>query len=660
MAHVDDIELGSWRANADNTFWLLFSLVAVVIPHMLRFPLWVSVVFAALVVWRWLSVSYGRWSPGRWLMVLVAVGAFVAIGLQFRSLIGRDAGVALLALLAGLKLLETRTARDAYVTLMLTFFLVVTNFLYSQSIATGIYMLAVTIVTTTALVSLQHSNREIGPRERLRIARNHFAQALPLMLVAFVLFPRLPGPLWSLPKDVNAGVTGLSESMAPGQISSLSQSNAVAFRVKFAGPRPRPQDMYWRGPVLDQSDGVRWTRGSPRLPVLPQFLTQRVGKPVDYVVTLEPSAQRWLFALEMPATSVADASTNSAGEILTRHPINELRQYSARSYMQFLFRQTTNPELRLAQQLPLGYHPKARALAAKWRSEIVDQAAIVERALDYLREQQFAYTLRPPLLKDDPVDEFLFQSRRGFCEHFASAFVILMRAAGIPARVVTGYQGGEENKVGEYWIVRQRDAHAWAEVWLSDRGWSRVDPTAAVAPTRINSGVDAALPATSADTVFGMQAASQALGWWRQLRHSWDAINNGWNQWVLGYGRDVQRDFLAQFGLDTKSWRDVGVAFLTIMAATLACIALWIWRRREPIDAVVRAYLRFCVRLAAAGVERGANEPASVFAARASAALPARSSQIAEVTRAYESARYGRASKASRAEFVRLARQFRA
>ncbi|MEM7406195.1 MAG: DUF3488 and transglutaminase-like domain-containing protein [Pseudomonadota bacterium] len=642
MARRPDLEIDSWRANSENTLWLLLSVLAVMVPHMVRMPLWCSGAFLGLLTWRWLIISRGQWSPGRSVTIVLAVASFVAVSIQYRSLAGRDPGVALLALLAGMKLLETRTARDAYVALFLVYFLIITNFLYSQSILMGLYMVCVAVLTTSALISLQHSNSELPPRQRLRVAGSLLTQAVPLMLVAFVLFPRLPGPLWGLPKDAHAGVTGLSESMSPGQISNLSRSNAVAFRVTFQGPAPSAADMYWRGPVLDNFDGLEWTRANRQgSAAVPQFLTERVGDPVDYVVTLEPTQHRWLFALEMNATLPDRAYFNTAGEIRVQEPIRELRQYGVRSYLNYIYRQTTPRELRHALALRQPFHPRARALARKWRAEAASPQEIVDRALAFFREQPFEYTLTPDRIDGDSVDEFLFLTRSGFCEHYAGAFVVLMRAAGIPARVVTGYQGAERNAIGDYWVVRQRDAHAWAEVWLEDRGWARVDPTAAVAPARIDRGVDAALPDSSTDAVFGMARRDDVGRWWWQVQQAWDTVDNTWNQWILGYGPERQREFLRELGFDVKSWRDIGLIFIAAAFLALLLVTLWMWRRREPVDPVARLYRRFSRRLARHGVERFSHEGPRDFGARAALALPAAADDIGAVIDAYERIRYG-------------------
>lgn len=657
---LDELELGSWRANGENTIWLLVTIVAVVLPHMSRLPIWVSGVFLGLVVYRWLVVKRGFATPGRWFMVTLAVFAIVAVLIQYRSVLGRDSGVAMLTLLAGLKLLETQVARDAYVTLLLAYFLAVTNFLYSQDVATGAYMLVVMLVTTASLVSLQHPLSEVDARRRLRIAGVHLAQALPLMLVAYLLFPRLSGPLWGLPKDAHAGVTGLSESMRTGQISSLSRSNAVAFRVRFAGERPESSEMYWRGPVLDKTDGLNWTRAEEKGRMhWPHEAVRNRARPVSYTVTLEPTQQDWLFALELPGKIPDRATFTTRGELKAKRKIRERMQYEATSYLSFDYPALRRENLLRAAQLPAGYHPRARRLAAEWAAKGRSPDEIVALALQYFREQPFTYTLQPPLLAGDPIDEFLFLTRRGFCEHFASAFTVLMRAAGIPTRVVTGYQGGERNDVGDYWVVRQRDAHAWSEVWLGKRGWVRVDPTAAVAPERVELGVDLALPDSGFDSVFGIASSDTLTRWWRQMRFSWDNLNNTWNQWVLGYGATRQTAFLANLGVDVRSWRDVGTTFLIVMFCTFAAVAAVLLLRRPGVDPVRKAYTRFCARLASRGVDRLPAEGPRDFAVRAARALPQHADEIEAICAAYENLRYGDAEPALAGQFSRAVKAFR-
>ena len=657
---VELLETNHWRANADNTGWLLASLVAVVVPHMGRMPFWVTGVFALLVMWRWLVIARGYARPGRWIMVALALAAIIAIMVQFRGVLGRDSGIALLTLLAGLKLLETRVVRDAYVTLFLTYFLIITNFLYSQGIVISVYMCAVTVMTTAALIGMQHSAGEVAARQRVRIAGRMLAQALPLMMVGFLLFPRLPGPLWGLPKDAHAGVTGLSDSMSPGQVSSLSQSSAVAFRVKFEGDAPDPSAMYWRGPVLENTDGYKWERNKRRVTTLDrETLVATGGRTVEYTVTLEPTHHRWLFALELNADKPDDAALLDNGELMLGQPIRERRRYRIKSQLDYTLLARTQQELDAASVLPHGMHPKTRQLAEQWAAADSRPEALVARALTHFRSLAFVYTLQPPLMSGDPVDEFMFLNRRGFCEHYAAAFTVLMRAAGVPARVVTGYQGGEFNEVSDYWLVRQRDAHAWSEVWLGERGWVRVDPTGAVAPERVESGVDEALPDSAAGAVFGLARADLLSSWWRRARLGWDTVNNSWNQWILGYGADRQRQFLRDLGLDVASWRDIGLAFLLASGLALAFAAALIWRRPSRRDPSADSYMAFCRKLERHGLARAPNEGPQDFCERAQTALPQMRQEIADITAMYLAARYGLGGSEAAEQLSREVRRFR-
>src|SRR3569623_946517 len=419
---------------------LLAALALVGVPHALHLPLWLSGVAVGLGIWRYIAAHRQLRLPPSWLRIALTVLSLGAIFGQYGTLLGRDAGAALLIAMLGLKLLELREPRDVYVVGCLGYFLVIVHFLYSQTPLLVVYMLATVVLLTATLIDL--TRREHAPlRPLLRLAATLVGYAVPLMLAAFILFPRISSPLWGLPNDAYSGMSGLSNEMAPGRISQLSLSDAVAFRVEFEGALPPPQQRYWRGPVFSLTDGERW-RGGPldeRERGAPSFVA--LGAPFRYSVTLEPRDHRWLFALELPAEG----------------------------------------------------SPRARALAADWRAHATSSADVVQAALRMYREQHFVYTLTPPRIDDDFVDGFLFGTRRGFCEHYAASLAFLMRAAGIPARVVTGYQGGELNSFGNYLVVRHRDAHAWTEVWLGDSGWVRVDPTAAVAPERIERGIDPAL-----------------------------------------------------------------------------------------------------------------------------------------------------------------------
>jgi transglutaminase-like putative cysteine protease len=469
-------ETRQWTLTPERTLWITGCLALVVAPHAARIPAWVLVSFAALAGWRVANAMRGVPLPSTWLVIVLSATMLTAVYASYGTLFGRDAGVALLAVLAGMKLMESRRLRDAYVLSALGYFLVITNFLYSQSILTGVYMLAVVLIMTATLIAFSTVSGELAPRARLRMAAGMLIQATPIMLVLFF-----------------GAVSGLSESMSPGRISRLSLSDAVAFRVTFQSKAPAPSQLYWRGPVLWHTDGWEWKSGQPARSWRAQY-AELQGEPVDYTITIEPHQQFWLIALEVPTTIPLGAQMTQDFQLRTPKPVRGRRRYQMRSHPQARLSRSSLEEQTAALALPPGKHPKARALAAEWREELQDDDAVVARALEYFGRQPFVYTLTPPLLKYDPVDEFLFDTRSGFCESYASSFTVLMRAAGIPARIVTGYQGGELNPLGDYLIVRQRDAHAWTEVWLQDRGWVRVDPTGAVSPDRIRLGIDAAIP----------------------------------------------------------------------------------------------------------------------------------------------------------------------
>ncbi len=468
-----------------------------VASHTQWLPVWVSVALAALLSWRVAIAIRGASLPPRWVLVLLTLGTAVGVFLSYRTIMGRDPGVTLLVMLLFLKLLETRAPRDIFVVAFLVYFVALANFFYSQSIPIAGLMLLSVIVATTALVGFSAPQRPMV--EDLKTAGRMLAQAGPVMLLLFFLFPRVQGPLWGLPQDAYSGVTGLSDTMSPGAISALSLSDAIAFRVRFETLTPPRNQLYWRGPVMTDFDGTTWRVGLPQL--RREMRVDASGTPIDYEVTLEPHNRNWMFALEMPTRIPESARLTSDYLAISLTPIRSRIRYEMRSSPQFQARNGANPgDLAAALGLPSGVDPRARALSREWRESLADDAAIVRRAIEFYRGSRFEYTLQPPLLGRNSVDEFLFDTKQGFCEHFASSFVFLMRAAGVPARVVTGYQGGDTNPVDGYMVVRQADAHAWAEVWLESSGWTRGDPTAAAIPIRLELGITAAAPRACATT----------------------------------------------------------------------------------------------------------------------------------------------------------------
>jgi transglutaminase-like putative cysteine protease len=615
--------------------WLMAALSLAMLPHLLRLPWWLGILFAAAVGWCWLSATGSIPLPRRWLLMGLTLISITAISLHYNTLFGRDAGVALLGTMAALKLLELRTRRDAMVLVLLGYFLSMANLLYTQTLSTAVYLLIVVALLLTTQINLQRHRVALPPMASLHLVTYLIIQAIPVMLVLFVLFPRIPGPLWGLPKDAHRGLTGLSDEMRPGSISQLSLSDAVAFRVRFSGPIPPADQLYWRGPVLEAYDGYSWRRFTESS--YTEFPYQVAGQPVDYTVILEPHGKRWLFALDLPAKLPPDTGITQSLQLLRKQPVNEVLRYEMRSYLRYRTTGTTK-EFR-QQNLPSHTNPRARALAAEWRKRHANPEAIVQAALTLFHQQPFHYTLRPPLLRHkNATDQFLFETRQGFCEHYASSFVFLMRAAGIPARIITGYLGGERNPLGDYFIVRQSDAHAWAEVWLKQRGWVRVDPTAAVAPERVEHGLYAAVENTD---VLPLLARRDYL-WIRQLALGWDSLNNAWNEWVLAYGPERQRKFITASGLAWMGSSALAVAMvITLLSMILIYAAFYKLRHRITIDPVALVYQRFCNKLARRGLVREPYEGPLDFTRRAANYCPDVAIEIQRIGQLYATLRYG-------------------
>jgi transglutaminase-like putative cysteine protease len=621
-----------------------------VAPHAQWLPIWVSASAGTLLAWRAVIAIRGGALPVRWLLVLLTLGTVIGVFLTYRTILGRDPGVTLLLMLLFLKLLETRASRDVFVVAFLVYFVALSNFFYSQSIPIAGLMLATVVVATTALVGFSAPQRALT--DDLKTAGRMLAQAGPVMLLLFFFFPRVQGPLWGLPQDAYTGTTGLSDTMSPGSISTLSLSDAIAFRVKFEAATPPRSQLYWRGPVMTDFDGTTWRVDPPQL--RREMSVDAAGAAVDYEVTLEPSNRNWMFALEMPTRLPPNARLTGDYLVISLTPIRNRIRYEMRSSPQFQARSGGNPaDLAAALRLPGGVDPRARDLARGWRESSGDNAAIVRSAIEFFRGSRFEYTLQPPALGRNSVDEFLFDTKQGFCEHFASSFVFLMRAAGVPARVVTGYQGGDTNPVDGYMVVRQADAHAWAEVWLDASGWTRVDPTAAAVPVRVEFGITAAAPA-------GVPLLMRSgFIWLRSLRNNWDALTNQWNQWVLGYNPERQIEMLSRLGMKQPSWETMTLMLFWSVGGVLVLVALWLLRGMRREDAAQRAWLRFCEKLARAGLERARTEGPLDYAGRASSEFPERSAAVRAITELYVEQRYGPgADGESLARLRHLVREF--
>lgn len=618
--------------------WMVAALVLALLPTASRLPFWITATFALAAAWRLLILRFGWRLPPGWLRLLLAVCAIGGVLLTFRTFNGLEPGGGLLVAMAAMKLLESRSRRDIQVLSLIGFFLVLTQLLYDQPIWSLPWMLAVVVAISLALMQGVRGGAPLPWRTATALVLRMLAFAVPVALILFLLFPRVPGPFWALPSRGTAGQTGLDDEMSPGTISRLIQSDEVAFRVNFEGAMPLPAARYWRGPVLERFDGWTW-RDSERFPQLRLRVEPR-GLRFRYRMVIEPNGRPWLLALDYPTNwSDREAFLTHEFQLVSRRPVEGIRSIGVESWPEAIPEAAIAPGLRGRMlQLPANRNPRTVALAGELRAAAASDRDFVAAVLAMFRSQPFVYTLNPPLLTGGhPVDDFLFRSRRGFCEHYASAFTLLARAAGIPARVVTGYQGGEVNPYSNRLVVRQSDAHAWSEVWLEERGWTRVDPTGAVAPGRIELSLADALPA--GETVPG--GVFRHFRVLRELSQSWDALNSLWTDWVLGYGPERQLALLARLGLPAD-WRTLVAGLASLVAAVLLLLSLWLaWRlRRPPVPEALRLYELFCRRLERRGLARAPSEGPMDFARRASAAQPDLDPQLRRITGLYLQLRY--------------------
>ncbi|MFN2644227.1 MAG: DUF3488 and DUF4129 domain-containing transglutaminase family protein [Burkholderiales bacterium] len=633
--------------------WLSGSLGIVIAPHALRAPWWLALLTLCLYGWRFYCTLNRSPLPARWLTIGIALVGMLGVWVEYRTLFGRQPGVFLLMFFSGLKLLESRTHRDGAIAAFLGYFLIITNFLYTQSIPTAIAMCAGVFAITATLVGFSAPARPV--RANLRTAGVLLAHAAPAAVALFLLFPRVHGPLWGMPQDAYSGMTGLSETMTPGNLAQLALSDAIAFRASFEGTPPPAVERYWRGPVLWDFDGRTWSSGAAHAVRFEP--PERPGRSYRYSVVLEPHNRTWLFALEKAASVPPGARISFDGQLLAMTPVRSRVRYDMVSVAPAPGRRPESQEsLARALRLPPGTNPRATALAREWRAAGGTDGAIVARALTFLRDGRYTYTLEPPLLGVNPVDEFLFDTKAGFCEHFSSSFTLLMRAAGIPARVITGYQGGELNPVDQIMSVRQSDAHAWSEVFLAGRGWVRIDPTAASMPRRVNDGLAAALPQRESLPLF----MRPELEWLRVVRNQWEAAAHKWNLWVLGYGPERQRELMLSFGMRDADWRKLTAVLFSFLGLVTIALLVWSLTRLTRPDPVQRAWQLFCGKLAKQGVVRAAYEGPRDYVGRAARALPGSRRAILRIGALYIAVRYGQRNSAPASmRLRRLVRELR-
>jgi transglutaminase-like putative cysteine protease len=643
-----------WPERERPLHWVIAAFAAAVALHADRLPLWCLAAIAAILLWRLFAAIASLDLPRRLIRIGLGGGLLLAVVAQFSTISGLAAGSALLAAMGAVKLLETRGRRDHYIVLGVSLFLMIAATLDRQGLARiGLYG-AHLWLCCAALAIVGTPGTRLPARAAFGLAGRTLAYALPLTLLLFLFFPRVQGQIWSLPTG-NAAVTGLGDEMSPGSISQLTESDEPAFRVTFGGPRPPSMSLYWRGPVLHQFDGYTWRREMGR--VYRSARLEYEGPAYRYRITLEPHRQRWWFALDLPVPPLRPGVFFTFDyQLIGAEPVSQAVNYELTSHIAYRSEeQASLLARRVDLQLPPNRNRRTLQWARRERERAGSDAAYVTRVLELFRDGGFLYSLTPPLLDLDSVDDFLFRTRTGFCGHYASAFATLMRAAGIPARVVTGYHGGEWNPIGQYLIVRQSDAHAWVEIWVDGRGWSRIDPTGVVAPDRLRR---AALDRI-AESAGGADPLIAELGWWARTALTWDAINTWWKIRVLDFDLGSQLALLRELGFERPALRQLGWLVAGGLATWLLAIALRFGRapRAPRGDALARSYRRLCARLAGAGIAREPQEGPLDYAARLARERPDLAARVVPALERYALTRFG--SNAATEDARAVARELR-
>lgn len=635
---------------------LLVAQVVVLGPHLFRLPIWVSGVGLVCACWRLLLYTGRGFYPSAVLKSLLVVISVVGIVRNYGNLFSLEPIIALLITTFSLKLIEMKSRRDVFVVIFLAYFVAATHFLFEQSIVDAAYILFAAVCVTAALLALHETDARSKPLGTLGLGAKLIGQAIPLTIIMFIVFPRID-PLWSVPGAESSAKTGPSDSMSPGDISDLAGSSDLAFRVSFNGDIPPADQLYWRGLVFSHFDGRRWSPDENKVARMDWAEYARTIKvdnkglsdPISYNVTMEASKQPWLFAMPLARSESKTVLQGPNQTLRALYPMDQRFQYSVTSWREYqLETQLEDFRRDIETRLPTGFNPNAMRFAREQRRAVRTDEQYVTAVLRHFNEQPFVYTIKPPKLGKHSVDEFLFSTRRGFCEHYASSFVFLMRAAGIPARVVVGYLGGEVNPFEDYLLVHEFDAHAWAEVWYPNRGWTRVDPTAAVAPERVESSVNTILgdELVENSTLPFVNLRELAALRWARLR--WDSVNYSWTKWVLNYDTELQMQVLEDWLGEVSAWRVI-LFVLVSGGAVMLLVALGLLRQKvkhrlHPID---RTYLRHTAAMKKLGLERQPGEGVSSFAQRVAEQHPELADAARRVAHVYTNVRYNSAAGAS-------------
>lgn len=636
-----------------QTIPTLAAVAICTLPHFLNVAPWVTAV--CLLLWTYTALAVHRsWKLPGGLSRGILATLLAVLAMTTHEGFTIEAFVALLALMISLKLLENHVTRDRMITVILCYFLLVGALFFDDSIIATAYMIFAVLCTTAVMI---HINRpEDGLLRPLKLSAALMIQAIPIMLIMFLLFPRIQGGLWGR-TPVNSGRTGFSDEIAFGAIARLAENHEVAFRVEFNEEPPARDQLYWRGIVLWTFDGTTWRRGGDRWKTTSSL--QETNKKISYTLTLEPHNDHWLITLDLPMrVSYRRAWLLGDHALYSWRPISQRIAYVGESYLEArTFGQTSLQKKGL--QLPEEGNPRSRELAASWRKQTEDPEEIMQLALDYFQEHPFVYTLNPGTLNietkgdtassKDLVDRFLFDSRKGFCEHYACSFAFLMRAAGVPARIVAGYQGGSVNRYGGYLVVRQSDAHAWCEVWLPAQGWIRVDPTAIVAPERVQSNVTNALAAGELTNTWSFFRTGPLAKWLEPVAGAWDLANSRWNHWVMGYSVSEQLSLFSRLGIRLNGQKDLAQRLGIFLSAALPLLLLAGFlisrRKKDTEDKITSCWLLFCQKLGAIGLSRPPEQGPRDYMHSILRQRPDLDSSIREIVTLYISLRYSNHAK---------------
>lgn len=594
------------------TLPILWGIVVCTLPHFLNISMWS--IFACLGMWGYIycALRFTWRMPGR-IIKLCMTGLFFFVSMTTNEGLTIEAFVSLLSLMICMKLLDVRDQQNRITTIILCYFLIVGSLFFDDSIFSTAYLFFAVLWITAVLIFINQPDNRVG--DYLRLSGKLMMQALPVMVLLFMLFPRVQGGMWGR-APIHSAKTGFADRMGFGDIADIAQDTKVAFRVEFDDRIPPVDQLYWRGVVLWEFDGHTWHRGVGRWSATPKRSVAE--KKVQYTMTLEPHNERWLITLDLPmrislrhAWLLEDFSTYRWRPLTQRVSYEGISYLDGRDIVKKSFGRT-------GLELPEGSNPRTRKLAKELYAQAVDPTDYVNRVLAYFSSQPFVYSLQPPPLvvasdskgnaSRDLVDAFLFDTRKGFCEHFATGFAVLMRAAGVPARIVVGYLGGMLNKYGGYVVVRQSQAHAWCEVWIDDRGWVRIDPTAVVAPARLSGDIAGAVPAEELIGFMAYFRGTPLEPWAEPVVEVLDLINSRWNRWVMGYSVFEQESLFSRIGINLEAGAGPFKAFITTLV-TVAIIALIIgffilYRQKPARDKVSLSWQEFCEKLARIDLQR--------------------------------------------------------